>query len=464
MRVVRRLYTSVWCGILVAGLVTDSHALGADERIRNAAQAATNRSVNTANSHSTLSARLDGELKPVPYFGDLWPMTWADDDRLYAAWGDGTGVAGCIPSYNGRTPGMLSDWDYASAGNCGFVLGAPGANPFKALFCAVFDCGACMPLSPFTPAGLLALEGPVPDFAPCQGASCVVARHLPSGRSPFILYRQQPWFPLRDDKPSSLLAVKGRLYLAGHRPAGIPTEAYIAYSDDRGKTFTEVRQSPWRAPSRFLVAMMINMGRAYALNRDGYLYALAIEKELDAISTSPQPVYLWRAPSNALTDYRRYEYFSGTNLQGRPRWSRLSSAAVPVSGLGTYVTGSALFHPGIQRFLFISGVQEPLAGIADPHAIDVDGAVFAAEHPWGPWQKIGSFPGGFIASLIPKGAEGDRVYFTAAGGAVPYQLHVGQLRLTTLSSTEAPARQQSEPTSRQRCSSQPFRVSCRPTP
>lgn len=61
----------------------------------------------------------------------------------------------------------------------------------------------------------------------------------------------------------------GRLLLAGHRPSGEPNHAYIAYSDDYGRTFTEVENSPFVGPNPFLVAMMIQMGRAYKLNREG---------------------------------------------------------------------------------------------------------------------------------------------------------------------------------------------------
>jgi hypothetical protein len=367
-------------------------------------------------------ATFSGAYRSIPYFGDLWPSTWADDDRLYLSWGDGTGRANCIPTFDGRNPGTFGFWEHSHRGDC-IVLGDPGHDEMHHMFCQIFDCGDCLPLCPFTTAGLLALDGPVPEFHGCEEASCVVSLHVPAGRTPFGAGPD----PSRNDKPSSLLFLDGRLLLAGHRPSGEPTRAYLAYSDDHGRTFTEVEESPWTGPSPFLVAMMVQMGRAYELNRDGYVYALAIEKEAALDATEPQPVYLWRVERPAVLDYDRYEYFTGRDAAGEPTWHGDPARASPLPGLGTYVQGSAMYHEGTGRYLFLSGATTPLAGAPAPGGIQ--GALFEARHPWGPWRKVAGFPGGTIATLIPKGAGPRHVYFTAAGGTVDYNLHVGRLEL-----------------------------------
>ena len=46
-----------------------------------------------------------------------------------------------------------------------------------------------------------------------------------------------------------------------------------------------------------------------------------------------------------------------------------------------------------------------------------------------PWTKVARLPGGTIVTLIPKGAGPRHVYFTAAGGSVQYNLHIGRLEL-----------------------------------
>lgn len=365
-------------------------------------------------------AVFSGVYRSIPYFGDLWPSTWADDDRLYLSWGDGTGRADCIPTFDGRNPGTFSIWEHSRRGES-IILGDPGHDEMHALFCRVFDCRRSMPLCPFTTAGLLALEGPVPDFRNYVDASCIVSLHLPTGRTPF----EGGPDPIRNDKPSSLLFLDGRLLLAGHRPAGEPTQAYMAYSDDYGKTFTEIKSPPSVESGPFLVAMMIQMGRAYELNRDGHVYALTIEKEAAFEATEAQPVYLWRVEKTEVLDYDSYRYFTGLSATGEPTWHRDPARAKPVPGLGTFVQGSAVYHEGVGRYLFLTGAATPLTGVMHPAGIE--GALFEAPRPWGPWTKVAKLPGGTIATLIPKGAGPRHVYFTAAGGAVEYNLHVGQL-------------------------------------
>jgi hypothetical protein len=97
-------------------------------------------------------------MNPIPSWGDLWMNTWADDGHLYTGWGDGEG---------------------------------PGDVP------------------PFTDCGVGVLKGTVPYFLIESNPSNYVRnRFVPDGRT------------TRNDKPSSLLFYKGRLYFAGHTPLG----------------------------------------------------------------------------------------------------------------------------------------------------------------------------------------------------------------------------------------------------
>jgi len=158
---------------------------------------------------------------PIPSAGDLWMNTWADDDNIYTGWGDGLG------------PGRFGSWT---------------------------DCGVGV------------LRGTVPYFIMEENPEEYVRnRFVPDGGI------------RRNDKPSSLLCVDDRLYFAGHSPLGDPTYGYIAYSDDHGKTWTEIPGSPWTKEkgSVFRCLFFINMGKNYELNKDGYVYALGIGKEWD---------------------------------------------------------------------------------------------------------------------------------------------------------------------------------------
>ena len=98
-----------------------------------------------------------------------------------------------------------------------------------------------------------------------------------------------------------------------------------------------------------------------------------------------------------------------------------------------------MYHKGLDRYLFLSGFvgeEEFFKGAPDKGARSIGkvpaGAVFEAPYPWGPWRMAGTFPGGYIASFIPKDAGEKSVWFAAAGGGgVTYALNVAKLEFTT---------------------------------
>ena len=357
------------------------------------------------------SVEVATEYTAIPYVGDLWPVTWADNDKLYTAFGDGTGMDGCYPTLLLDEPDEFDEAYNEVTPGC-FVPKEPDNE-----YCQVFgECSQCRPQCLYTPVGLVELTGPVPDFAPCDGSDqCVVSRHIPYGD--LRVYQHS-------DKPSSLLFLDGQLIMPLHYPPGEPTQGYLAYSDDYGRTWTQVEGSPWGEESPFKVLMFINMGQAYGLNRDGYVYALGIGDEI-ASPPQRQEIYLARAPVDQVLDYDAYRYFAGLQPGGAPIWSAQESEAAPLPGLYTLAQGAAMYHPGLDRFLFLSGFVGTLDN-GDPA-----GALFEAPTPWGPWHQVDRFPAGYIPGLIPKATGPDSFYFTAAGGGpVNYNLNVGQITVT----------------------------------
>lgn len=354
---------------------------------------------------------LAGEYASIPFIGDIWTATWADNDRLYLAFGDATGMAKCLPTLLMDEPDEF-DTAYLEV-SPGLFTVADKDNEY----CEVFGCEEPLPLCPYTPAGLVELRGPVPEFEDCPGPDqCVVSRHIPYGDLTAFEH---------SDKPSSLVFVNGRLYAAMHYPPGQVTSGYLAYSDDYGRTWNVAPGSPWKGNSPFKVLMFVNMGQAYRLNQDGYLYALGIRDELGSPPLR-QPVYLARvrleapgAATDPVTDYSAYEYYAGQE-GGSPRWSRRQEDAEPLEGLETMAQASAMYHEGVGRFLFLTGL---LRG-------DGTGGLFEAPKPWGPWRLAATFPAGFIASLVPKGTGPASFYFTAAGGGgLTYNLNIGRMEL-----------------------------------
>ncbi len=310
-------------------------------------------------------------MHPIPSAGDLWMNTWAGDDNLYTGWGDGFGPGNIEPSTD-----------------CGIGILKESVPYFH-------------------------LESDSSDYVRCK--------FVPDG---------QPT-QARDDKPSSLIFIDGRLYLAGHTPLGNADYGYIAWSDDYGQTWSEIPHSPWTkaSDSPFRCLFFINMGKNYELNTDGYVYALGIGKEWAWWS---RDVYLTCVPRDSILVYSAYKYYSGT--EGKiPVWSSHQSEAMPLEGLKAHQMGSAMYHEGIERYLFLT----------------ING-LFEAPAPWGPWLGVASllssgddpeWHGGYMPGIITKGAGADFVSFTLAGQSdtVAYQLHVGRIDFELDSEIEAVA-------------------------
>ncbi|MFQ6094329.1 MAG: PA14 domain-containing protein, partial [bacterium] len=331
--------------------------------------------VSVSSADSGAPVILSGEvvtppMNPIPSQGDLWMNTWADDGHIYTGWGDGKG------------PGDIRPWT---------------------------DCGVGV------------LKGTVPYFLLEEDPNNYVrSKFVPDGQG-----------TERNDKPSSLLLFDGRLYFAGHTPLGDPDYGYIAYSDDYGLTWVEVPGSPWTKENQsvFRCLFFINMGKDYELNDDGYVHALGIGKEW---SWFLGRVYLARVPKSEILDYGSYEYFAGSD-GGGPLWSADQFEATPLEGLETHDMGSAMYHEGIERYLFLT-----------------DGGLFEAPNPWGPWTFVNGilnggddpeWKGGYMPGVMAKGAGADYFYFTLAGQSqiIRYYLYVGKISLQLNSEIEAQA-------------------------
>lgn len=168
--------------------------------------------------------------------------------------------------------------------------------------------------------------------------------------------------------------------------------------------------------SPFRCMMMINMGRAYSLNRDGFVYALAIGTE----TNWKGDVYLARVRKQDLLKYAAWQYYTGL-ANGQPAWSQAQKDAVPVPNLFATDQGSAIYHPGVKRYLFLTLSH-----------------LFEAPAPWGPWTLAGDFPydkpewqRGYQPGIISKGLGSNSFWFTISSQNrtpyLTYSFHIGQM-------------------------------------
>ena len=353
----------------------------------------------------------------IPFLGDLWPSATGSDGKLYLAFGDGSGLHGCLP-----VEGL--DWWPPPAGTP-----VPGRTVIEAYgdknedFCGVHDCSKSKryPLCPYTRTGIIALAGQLPKLRHCKGLDqCLLSRHLPTGRES----------DGRDVKPSSLLFVGRSLYVHLHEPSARPERGFLARSHDQGRSWQEITGTPWRVTSRFRVMALLQD------NRPGrrWVYGYGIRNEIDVGNMRLQRVWLARVPTEHIGNYGAWQYFAGLDKAGAPRWSPDEGKAQALNGLATMIQGSAFYHRNIGRYLFFSGFTgfgkaEELGWPGRTGTAEA-GSLFEAPTPWGPWARVGRFPGGYIGAMIARDDRtGHVVWFTAAGNTVPYNLHIGRLAL-----------------------------------
>jgi hypothetical protein len=228
---------------------------------------------------------------------DLWPITWASDDNLYAAWGDGGGFGGT------NSDGRVS-LGFARIGGVpprfkttNVWGGKNGANP------AAFGGKV---------SALLAVNG--------------------------VLY-----------------AVGGvRPGEAGVRTWNSPKEARLLWSDDLGKTW---RYADWvyadAHDASFGVRSFLNFGKDYGGARDGYVYLYFTSAwwEWKPKQPAPKDSYLARVPADKLRDRKAYEYFQGMNA-GKSTWTQTFAERRPVftDSSGRRIS-KVVYNPALKRYI-----------------------------------------------------------------------------------------------------------------
>ena len=279
---------------------------------------------------------------------DLWPVTWADDNHLYAAWGDGGGFGG-------------SDADGRVA------------------------------------MGIARIEG---------GPEHYRGVNVNGGKAP-----EHPASFLRAGKTAGLVCVDGTLYATINLQDGPwPNVNHaLAWSTDHGATWT---RADWLFPAgagSFQPATFLQFGRDYAgvpalLAGYVYLYGArqpgtpaprsearrrAAAAPDSTVTTAdppvaiepdeaPQHLYLVRIPRDQLRRRAAYEFWAGFGAKGRARWTGVWTRAQPVfTDPNGVASGHVVYDPVLKTFLLTTF-----------HVGPGQLGVFHAPHPWGPWRTV----------------------------------------------------------------------------
>jgi len=216
------------------------------------------------------------------------------------------------------------------------------------------------------------------------------------------------------------LALDGRIYQFLSTPAGPPGSsdmgwigAKLIYSPDQGRTWcnqdgsTPVVWEPWPERSRrnivffkepqnaFSLPAILQMGRNYEANRDGYVYVYSPNGLTDGTMNQ---LVMFRVPKHQILDREAYEYFAGLGSDGSAKWSGSIEARAVVHtfprgwvNTGTFIVES--WFPSVVYNVPLDLYMMANWGVG----CGADGSPFGkpsylgfwvATHPWGPWMQI----------------------------------------------------------------------------
>jgi len=289
--------------------------------------------------------------------GDNWHMTWADDDKMYVSLCDGRGWSGMPQAaYNSRA--------YA-------IHGSPPDVSFDYLpgYQELVNKNGTRECSRYYNFGILALGDRIYQF-------------LSTPNRPFSE--------------------------AAPRFVG----AKLIYSRDKGTTWhnhdgsTPVRWEPWeeRSPENmvffeepgeaFALLTILQMGKSYRCNTDGYLYMYAPNGNVEGAMNQ---LVMFRVPRDRMLDRRAYEFFV-SRRDASAEWSpriedRGAVCTFPAGWVNRTIHPyawhpSIVYYPSTDEYLMANwGMGCAAQGnewFKKPSYL----GFWTAPKPWGPWKQI----------------------------------------------------------------------------
>ena len=150
----------------------------------------------------------------------------------------------------------------------------------------------------------------------------------------------------------------------------------------------------------FSMLSILQMGRDYSANRDGYVYVYGLNGSDDGRMNE---LVMFRAPLAGLLNRRTYEFFGGHSEKGGARWVEDLDARAVVHTFPRGWVNSANLFPGdlVVESWLPSVVYNERLGVYMMSSAGIgcapDGSAFGkpsylgfwiASTPWGPWRQI----------------------------------------------------------------------------
>ena len=320
--------------------------------------------------------------------GDMWPITWADDDDLYGGAGDN-----CGSHMNLWRIEADKIWDW-------FQL------PMFLVNNHPVDPGRYCDGNSIKPAGLLCLDGVLYMAVECMN------------------YGDNPEFNRQHN-----------------------LNGWIVSSTDYGKTWNCEATPTDFFTGRVASCHFIQYGKGRDNVRDGYVYAIfpGVGDDGNSYWENGDYILLGRVPADRLLERDAWEFCVNIDEANQASWGTDDGDAVPVFRYPRMTGENHLsFNPGIGRYLLgnYGFVDEhvqprPYHQLDWPHSAERSQlTLFEAPEPWGPWSLFhidddwGTY-GDYQPSFPPKlmTENGQEVVIVSSGTYDDYNLTTQLLRL-----------------------------------
>lgn len=319
--------------------------------------------------------RIDETLVRSGGSGDNWHMTWADNDKVYVALCDGLGW----PDVEGYTGQLYNTRVYA-------INGDPPNHAFEHLpGCPDLLVESYPNFSRYYGFGILALDG-------------YLYHYLSTPNLPFD--QPEPRFV------GAKLIFSPDNGLTWHNQDGSPLrwEKWEERNSENMVFFNEPGEA-------FSLMSVLQMGRNYAHNRDGYVYVYAPNGNREGTMNQ---LVMFRVPKDGIRDRTAYEFFVSCRPDGCAHWSKdISDRGVvcqfPSGWVNTKIHPYA-WHPSVAYNAPLGVYMMANWGMG----CAADGTWFAkpsylgfwiANEPWGPWTQVHE-----ETAWIPAGDRRARAY------------------------------------------------------
>lgn len=332
--------------------------------------------------------------------GDMWPITWADDDQLYGGAGDNSGSP-------------MNFWRIKN--------------------------------------------GPMEVFAGTGwGVTVELINNLPV--DPKVYCQKPQLHPKNGVKPAGLLCINGVLYFAvelhnyGDNPAFNRQRnfnAWIITSVDYGKTWNLEATPTDFFMGRLASPHFLQFGKDYEGARDGYVYAyFTASDDGNSYWENSDYLLLGRVPKYSILDRKSWEFYIGLDDKAEPVWGSDEKRAVEVFRY-PLMTGEnhVSYNKGLKRYImgnygFIDEDGDPRpyhqTGCWPQSCLRSQLTLYEAPQPWGPWSLFyqddnwgtyGDYQPNFPTKWMSN--DGKTMLMASSGSFDDYNLTLQKVTLVT---------------------------------